>query len=253
MIRLAALLTTVGLLAGVSLAQMPSQSAPVPQSSTIRLLNERIPEVSFDSVPFEQVMDWVAEITGANVVVRWQALEDMGIERDKPITIKLKNLRLSQVLWMIMNEAGGADVKLAYRASGSLLILSTQEDLSKEMIVRVYDVSDLLMNVPRFDNAATLDPAQALQQQGQAGGGGGAGAQLFQSTQQNQQREDEGAEGADIQRLIELIQQTVEPDSWVEPGGGSGTIFAFRNLLIVYNTPLVHQQLGGSVAEMDGP
>lgn len=242
----------ISLFAATAVAQTEFGRMRAPQPripTTIRLLNQRIPEVTFDQVPFEQVMDWVKELTGANVVVRWETLEQMGIERDKPITIKVKNLRLSQVLWMIMNEAGGSDVKLAYRAAGTLLILSTEEDLSEERVLKVYDVADLLTSAPNFTNAAQLDPGQALNQQGQggAGGGGGASSQLFQSNQQN--NEDDGdVQGADIETLIQLITDTVEPDSWVA-GGGVGQIFPYRSSIVVYNTLLVHQRIGGYVED----
>ena len=39
------------------------------------------------------------------------------------------------LLWMIMNAAGGSDVKLAYRASNNLLILSTADDLGTEIFL----------------------------------------------------------------------------------------------------------------------
>ncbi|MGE3180567.1 MAG: hypothetical protein AB7N71_02985 [Phycisphaerae bacterium] len=224
--------------------------------STQALLNERIPEVSFEEASFERVMEWVGDFTGANVVVRWQTLEDSGIDRDRPISIRVRDLRLSQVLWMIMNEASGSDLKLAYRASGNLIVLSTEEDLGKEMVTLVYDISDLLVRVPRFTNAAQLDPAQALQgltQGGGAGGvggggggGGGGGQQLFQNTNQGNEGDDAG--GNEIEELIDLIRQTIEPDSWQE-NGGNGSIRAFRNLLIVRNTLLVHQRINGPVSE----
>ena len=219
-------------------------------TNTLRLLNERVPEVTFESVPFEQVMEWVADFTGMNVVVRWDILDGAGVARDKPITVKVKNLRLSQVLWMIMNEAGGADTKLAYRSSGTLLILSTVEDLNKEMITKVYDVADLLTRATRFNNAARMDPSQALSQGGQAGGGGGGGGtQLFQSNQQGGETADQQqGQESDIQTLITLITSTVEPDSW-NTGGGAGQVYAYRNLLVVYNTLLVHQKIGGYVQE----
>ena len=193
--------------------------------------------------------------TEANVVVRWEKLEDIGVDRDKPITLKVRNLRLSQVLWMIMNEAGGSDVKLAYRATGNMLVLSTEEDLSSEMIVRVYDVSDLLANVPRFTNASRLDPAQSLNQLSQnsgnlgsgGGGGGGGQSQLFE-TGQNDENDDDGDGSGSMAEIVQLITDLVEPDSWVQ-GGGPGTIQPFRKHIVVRNTLLVHQRLGGYVSE----
>jgi hypothetical protein len=226
-------------------------SAAPATPATLKLLNQRIPETTFSEAPFEQVMDWLAELTQVNVIVRWQKLEDAGIPRDKPVTIKAKNLHLSQVLWMIMNEAGGSDVKLAYRATGNMIVLSTEEDLGQEMVVRVYDVSDLLVNVPTFTNAARLDPGQALNQLGQGGGtggGGGGSSQLFETGQGNNQNQQQNAQGLGMDQLIKLITDVIEPNSWTQ-NGGTGTIQPFGNHLIVRNNILVHQQLGGYVQE----
>lgn len=228
-----------------------ARSAP----GTLAQLNKRIPEVSFVDLPFDQVVDWLAQYTGMNVVVRWQMLTDAGVSRDKAITITVKNLRLSQVLWMIMNEVGGSDVKLAYRASGNLLILSTADDLGKEMIVRVYDVSDLLVRVRNFTNAPQVDIGG---QQGGGGGGQGGGSQnVFggggsgqndEDDNDDQNNRDGGAPDPEMLRLIDIITATIEPDSW-EVNQGRGTIQAFRRQLIVRNNILVHQALGGPVTE----
>jgi hypothetical protein len=56
----------------------------------------------------------------------------------------------------------------------------------------------------------------------------------------------EGAE-EEMDTLIDLIQNTVEPDTWAV-NGGRGQIYPFRRLLIVYNSILVHQRLGGPVS-----
>jgi hypothetical protein len=199
-------------------------------------------------------MEWLADFTQLNISVRWQTLEDAGVARDTPITIQARNLRLSQILWMIMNEAAGSDLKLAYRASGTLLILSTEEDLSREMVTKIYDVADLLLDVPRAPRSMSFDVTQGMGQGGQSGGGGGSGTGMFgQGTQQNQQQEQYGNEQggqAQMDKLIELIQQTVEPDSW-HLNGGQGTIVAFQRSLVVRNTILVHQRLGGYLTEED--
>jgi hypothetical protein len=42
---------------------------------------------------------------------------------------------------------------------------------------------------------------------------------------------------------MELIAKTVEPESWAE-GGGSGTQSVFNGVLVVYQRPDVHRQIG---------
>jgi hypothetical protein len=165
--------------------------------------------------------------------------------------MQLNNLRLSQVLYMVMNEASGPDIVLAYRASGNLLILSTASDLGKELVVRVYDVSDLLLRAPRFTNAPMMD-LSSQQSGGQGGMGGSGGQNIFGG--QGGSRNDEGDrsrdDDANIQELIDLIRNTIEPDSWQE-NGGLGSIHSFGKLLVVRNNLLVHQALGEYVEERD--
>ena len=247
----------IGLIAAsAAVAQTRSGTGGVKRArSTLALLNSRVPEVSFEEQPLEDVMNWIGDMTGVNVVVRWETLEDNGIERDKPISVRVRNLPLSQVLWFVMNAAGGSDIKLAYRATADLIVLSLDEDLGKDMIVKVYDVSDMLVRVPRFTNAAKLNPAEALNQVGQnagrggggGGGGRGGGSQLFDDDEDEEDDEDDDGAG-DMQRLIQVIVDTVEPDTW-NVNGGTGSVTPLRGQIIVRNSILVHQLLGGYLDE----
>jgi len=254
----------MGLVSAMTLAQQQGEArtAPRPQpANTLGILNQRVPELTFEDLPLEQVMDWLAEFTRMNVTVRWQILADAGLDRDKPISIHARNLRLSQVLWLIMSEAAGTEIKLAYRASGNLLILSTSDDLDKEMVTKIYDVADLLIRFPRATRQGAFNVTQGLGQSGGQGGGGGGGAGGGMFGQgQGQQQQQQGAQGGfganaggpdtQIQELVDLIRQTVEPDTWRE-NGGLGSIIAFQRSIVVRNTILVHQRLGGYVTESD--
>lgn len=247
-----------GLILSTAIPAFAQSAQPGRAISIVDKLNEPMPLVDFEEASFDTVIDWLADQTKLNIVVRWQTLEGLGLDRDKPISVKLANVRVSQALWNIMNDAGGPDVKLAYRAQGNLLVLSTQEDLGSEMFVRVYDIADLLARVPRFTNAPQLDISQASQGGGGAGGGGGGGGNIFgNSSGGNSDDEDEegnnaeGEENADVTRLIELIRTTIEPDSWAEVSGeGKGTIQAFRNQLVVRNNIKVHQLLDSSAIDL---
>ncbi|MFO0837709.1 MAG: hypothetical protein U1D55_04220 [Phycisphaerae bacterium] len=219
-----------------------------------RALAQRVTEITFTDAPLEQVIDWLRELAQINVMPRWEVLANVGIKRDTPVSLSAKNMRLSQILWLVMHEASAGEVRLAYRAGGNLLILSTAEDLDRETFVRVYDVMDLLVRVPRF-RGPIIDPAQSSQ--GGAGSGTSGGTTGILQTGGQQSGEDTG--GRDLNaadpdepaaKLIEVITSTIEPDSW-ELGGGRGTIRAYRGMLIVRNSAFVHQQIGGGVTEPD--
>ena len=262
MTRILALALGISLLGGTALAQNQAPQRPAqqpPRTDTFQILNQRIPELTFQDLPLEQVMQWLGEFTQLNISVRWQILQDAGVDKDKPISIQARNLRLSQVLWLIMNDAGGSEIKLGYRASGNLLVLSTAEDLDKEMVTKIYDVSDLLITLPTAQRQGAFNVTQGMGQLGSSGagggggGGGGAGGGMFgqgQTGQQGGYGQGQTAQGGqqEMQQLVDIIRQTIEPDTWRE-NGGQGSILPYQRSIIVRNTILVHQRLGGYVAE----
>ncbi len=60
-----------------------------------------------------------------------------------------------------------------------------------------------------------------------------------------------GGELAAAQKLIDLIQNTIEPDSW-QVNGGRGTIsyYAPLRVLVIRQTGEVHHQLGGALQQL---
>ncbi len=239
-----ALIVAVVATPAAALAQ-PAVQRPKTRVPTLKVLNQRMPEVRFQDQPFEQVIEWLAEFMDMNIVVRWQQLEDYGVPRDTPISMQVRNLRMSQVLWLLLNEAAGPDLVLAYRASGNLLIISTEEDLGREMVTKVYDVADMLLTTP-----STPRPDFQQQNQGLGQQGGGGGQSVFGTqNQQQQQDQNELANDVQLENIVNVIQSTVEPDSWAANGAGKGTIQTYKTLLIIRNTLLVHQQIGGYLSD----
>ena len=242
MIRLSAW-TLIGGWVGAAAAQIsPAQNAVSPScdrlDATTVLLDQRLGQIAFEETPLDQALDWLSEQVTAELVVRWAVLEENGVSRDTPVTLKVHNVRFSQALWLIMGEVGGGDLRLGYRAEGELVILSTTEDLERELVTKIYDVGDLLSVVVQFPDCPQVD----LTRIGQTG----ASTVLQSSGNAENGNDKTGDDSAksDIDGLVGLIQGTVEPDSW-KNNGGTGTIERFGNSLIVRNTIRVHQALAG--------
>lgn len=224
-----------------------------------RRLDQTLTEFGFEEQEFERVIDFLKEQTDINFAVDWEDLEANGIERDRPVTLRLADVTARTVLNEILSQVGG-DVRLAFGVGDGLLRIATKQKLDRDKFVLVYDIRDLLVNIPRFNNAAQLDPAQALQgatqgaQQGGGfgaggGGGGGAGGQLFQGGAGQGQQEDVD-QGALVERIMEIIRDTVEPDSWRETGGGDASLRELNGQLIAYNTSDAHRQVQSLLAQL---
>jgi hypothetical protein len=236
-----------------------STSAPARTERDIaKILSGRVPEVAFDHTPLEKVVEWVQGYSGVLVYVRYAVLEEQGITRDTPITVKAKDAALEQILWLIMNEAAGArGVTLAYEASADLILFSTHADLSSKLVARAYDFKDIHVDVPYFwregDGVgwATVAGAEGKNFRARVRRAvphsSSLGGELLVSREDGAspvleiKSEDEA-----LQEFMELILNTVEPETWAVNGmGGKGTIFPYKGRLIIRNSLHVHQILSG--------
>ncbi|HEY8667959.1 MAG TPA: hypothetical protein VIL86_14945 [Tepidisphaeraceae bacterium] len=218
-------------------------------------LDRRLPEVRFDNVGFSDVVDFLRDITGANIFVNWRALEAAAIDKNAPVTARLRDVKFSKALSTILSDVGGGTVKLGYTIDEGVITISTEEDLSKNVITRVYDIRDIIFDVPEFDNAPdfSLQNTASNNQGGQGGqGGGGGGGQgggqggLFGGTGSGSggtQQEAGTSKKERIDQIIKLIQDTVASETWKDNGGSVGSVKELSGQLIVTQTPENQRQL----------
>lgn len=74
-----------------------------------------LPEVSFSGQGVADVMDFLRDVSGANIFVNWNALERAGVKKDAPVTVRLKGTRLSLFIAYILE--GIADGKTPLQAT----------------------------------------------------------------------------------------------------------------------------------------
>jgi hypothetical protein len=111
---------------------------------TSALLDRRIPELNFDGVALADVVDFLRDVSGANVFVEWGALEGAGIDRNAPVTVRVRNVSFSNALEMVLSSAGKGSVPIAYGIKDGVIRISTGEQLDRLVDTRAYDVRDLV-------------------------------------------------------------------------------------------------------------
>ncbi|MEW6252229.1 MAG: hypothetical protein AB1716_16445, partial [Planctomycetota bacterium] len=220
-----------------------------------RQLDTRLPEITFDETPFDQVIAFLQEMTKVNLSVDWTTITDAGVRRDAPVTLPLKNVKFRTVLSEVLSQVGGGETQLVFAVGEGLIRISTKEKLDQDKLVLIYDIRDLLVNIPRATRQAMFNVTQGMGQQGGGvGGGGGAGSGMFQQgQQQGQQGQDQygdGQQGVLVEQIMDIIRQTVEPDSWRETGGGDASLRELNGQLIVYNTSAAHQQVTDLLSQL---
>src|SRR5262249_47053125 len=97
----------------------------------LRRLEKRIPEVSFQRTPFDEMLDWVNQPTNLNVHIEWRRMVGLGIERDKAVTLLMKDQTARQILGGLLRETGGDDVKLGYAIYDGVLRITTAAELPR--------------------------------------------------------------------------------------------------------------------------
>ena len=199
-----------------------------------------------DGQRLEDVVEFIADVTQADITPLW--IDDrnfVGLDKDTPITASVKNASALQLLEIVLDKAaadGGFDEGSWQFSKSGNFEFGPKERLNKRKKVILYDINDLLIAVPDYDNAPQFDLNTVFQQAGQQGGGGG-GASPFQLNQQQQQ--DTFDRQGKIDELTDLIITTVEPEQWVSNGGEAATIREFRGNLFINAPDYIHRQLFG--------
>lgn len=248
-----------------------SEAAPRRSGATnaaVQLLRKNVETIDWVDKPFEEVLQWLKDQgeNRVNIVPRWNPLGVESVARETYVNLQLNNTVVGDVLNETITQLS-EDGEIRFRASGNTLTISTKADLERQMYVRIYDATDLLMRVPDFGRSAPqIDLQQAGQQSRGGSGGGGSGQSVFGGAGGGQTNEDEegGQQGEQelLRRLGELrniILRSVYPESWEDTvvqtgqgpqfntpaGGGKGRISIYNRALIVYNTIEVHEAIAG--------
>lgn len=211
------------------------------------LLRKHVDKVDWVEVTFEEVLEWLRGMAddNVNIVPRWTALNAVGVDTDSPVTLKLKDITVAVVLNEVMGLLSEDD-QLLYRGERNMLRISSKDDFNRKLEVKVYDVTDILFDIPDMGESAPLVDLQQASRGGGGGGGGSRGVFRGGSSGQSEELEQEESDLEEwLEELRDLIFQVIEPEAWIE-GGGAGTIEIFNDrALIVRTTIEVHEQLGG--------
>lgn len=140
-----------------SLQQQPRSQARSPS------LSQKVPNFSLEETPLEDALNFLQNLTGISFFVDWQRLEMAGVDRGTPISLQLKGTSARKTLNLVLDSASPLE-PLTFYVDGGVIHITTLEHADSEMIVRVYDVRDLLVVIPDF-----VGP-------GLGGGGGGGGS-----------------------------------------------------------------------------
>lgn len=220
----------------------------VPAKDAVRQqLDHRTLDAKFTGVALVDCLDYLRDVSGANMHVNWRALEAAGISKDTSVNVRLRGVSLRKVLDLVLSEAGEGNL-LTYFVDEGVIEITTKEIADQKMYTKVYPVEDLVTEVPDFTDAPNFNLQSNTSTSGRGGGGGGGGGGLFSggtggssgTTDSGKSRTQNG------ESLVKLITDTIQPDIWRD-NGGTASISYFQGKLIVTAPRSVHEMIGGPI------
>ena len=173
-----------------------------------RKLEQTTARLVAKQMPLQKVVNYLAELTGENFYVDWRQIEAAGINVDSPVTLNLQDVSALVVLKTALNDVGGGNVRIDFCIVDGVVHISTEDDLARYSVTRVYNVRDLIEAEVAW---RAKSPDHRL-------------------------NPDEAEES-----LIHLIEETVDPTTWRDAGGTIGGIRGFDGKLIVTQTAENHR------------
>jgi hypothetical protein len=227
-------LLVFGILVGILVGRFVPNALHSNPITNEKRLEAKLGKVDFQNVPLSQVVDRLNRDHHANVGVNWRVLEACGIDENTPVFVQTQGLPLKRVLDLVCKEVGQDTVMMGYRADDDVILITTAEELSRETVVHVYDVRDLVT----YDH----DLREGMHR-------------LFDprnwSTQGKAEPEKENPAIDSVQSLVQVITETIEPDSWRDAGGTTGSINEFGGRLIIIQTAQTHQRIAALLDKLE--
>ncbi len=187
----------------------------------VEVLRSRLDEVvtvNFEDTALEDAIAFLRNQTGVNFIIANEIYES----DPPPITLRATNMKLRTALKWILEVT---DLKMAIRNEA---IFISNDDVQGDVLLRMYDISDLTSPVRDFPG---------LELAYNAAGTEGGGSSLFADA-----GFDDAEEGIDPEEIADFIRESVAIDSWDEDSvsitaRSGGTLF-------VSQTSDVHDLIG---------
>ena len=173
----------------------------------------KIGTVVMNDIPLKDAFAQLETKTASRLIVNWRYLEAAGIDRNRPVTLRVNNATLKSALTAVLSAGGGSTHLSAVPIYDHVVEITTEESLShREQATRFYQVRPL------------IDALLAHQT--------GAFNRLETPTTE-----------AAMDLICRAIESHVNPESWRDNGGAVAALHPVSNVLIITALPQMQQQV----------
>jgi hypothetical protein len=209
--------------------QPQEKSVSAPRLSADLVIEEKLnqpTDLDVVEMPLKDVLQYLHELHHVPIVLKAKKMEEAGVSLDVPITKSLKGIRLRSALNLILE-----DCDLTFVVRDEVLQITTPGDAQATMGIRIYDCRDILaMPEAGAASAAAPAPSDAEPEGTPRGYGGTFGGHVSERDKRASQ-------------LISIITTNVDPSTWQQELGGSGSVSEYNGLIVVTQTAQVHTKI----------
>jgi len=120
-------------------ARVEDDASRAADARTAGALQKAAP-VDFNDIPLAEALDQLSDKAGVDIVTDWRALEAAGVNRDAPVTLRLRqNVPAEHVLAWVLRTAGGESIGFAI--DRGVVLVSAQDQLDRMVVTRAYDLN----------------------------------------------------------------------------------------------------------------
>ena len=221
------------------------------RSGFISALDAPVP-IDFHQEPFDRVIEKLAAAQNLNVIVKWYDLQRVGIEPNTPITLRVPNeISLKRALTEVLDQAGGGTVQLGYDITDEAVVIASRETLDKNTHEVVYDINDLLMEIPNFNDAPMTELREANNRnKAQARSATAVRPWADDGDDDGKSAKPDPDRARRAREIIDLIEDSVAPASWRDRGGSVGNISEINGQLVVTQTTAGQRAIGDLLGKL---
>ncbi|MBK7405006.1 MAG: hypothetical protein IPJ41_10325 [Phycisphaerales bacterium] len=200
---------------------------------------------AFNDNTLEQALAYFGQMTGFDMDVDWASLEEIGIDKETTVSLSLKKTNARTVLERLLDKVSTDPVTQAdWAVQDGMLQIASEDRIRRHTVLEMYDIRDLIFEVPNYDEAPQIDLQSVLQ----SSQGGGGGQSPFQT---NQQQDVNRLPLQDrIDQIKEIIYRNVDEESWPEGGGTTGAMYDLNGQLLIRNTPKNHREIHSLLSKL---
>ena len=111
-----------------------------PADAQVAAALDRPTSFDFHETPLRDVIDFLRDHTGVNVMVDQRALHDIGVPVDTPVSISVNDLPLADALTLMLEQ-----FDLTYVIRHGVLFVTSQDAASEFAVVRIYPIEELAL------------------------------------------------------------------------------------------------------------